>query len=154
MFKTSEKASVTMPAMATIRREILIDVDPQDAWDAVRDFGALHRRLVPGFAIDARLEGDDRLVTFASGAVLRERLVACDDAQRRLVWTIVEGPYSHHNGAVQVFSEPPGTRLTWIADLLPDELAERTGSMMSQGIEVIRQTLSRLAALDHSDLAF
>jgi hypothetical protein len=38
-------------------------------WDAVRDFGALHHRLVPGFVVEARLEGDDRVVTFFNGAV-------------------------------------------------------------------------------------
>lgn len=31
--------------------------------DAVRDWGPLHQRLVSGFATDARVEGDARVVT-------------------------------------------------------------------------------------------
>lgn len=64
--------------MASIRKNIQLQADPVDVWDAVRDFGALHTRLVPGFVADTQLDGETRLVTFASGAVQREPLVACD----------------------------------------------------------------------------
>ena len=74
-------------------------------WAALRDWGALHVRLAPGFALDTRLEGEDRIVTFFNGAVARERLVDRDEQARRLVWSIVDGPYAHHNGAAQVFAE-------------------------------------------------
>jgi hypothetical protein len=128
--------------MATVRKEFKVTVSAEQAWDAVRDFGALHERLVPGFATAAHLEGDDRVVTFFTGTVLRERLVALDDEQRRLVWSIVDGPYSHHNGAVEVFADDDGRcRLVWTADLLPDEAAERTSHFMDQGSKVIKQTL-------------
>ncbi|HEY8251130.1 MAG TPA: SRPBCC family protein [Burkholderiales bacterium] len=42
--------------MASIRREFLIDARPTDVWEAVRDIGALHTRLVPGFVTACRLE--------------------------------------------------------------------------------------------------
>jgi hypothetical protein len=84
----------------------------------------LHQRLVPGFALDARLDGADRIVTFFNGAVLRERLVDLDDEARRLVWSIVDGPYTQHNASTQVVADGQGgTRFVWIADLLPNELA-------------------------------
>ena len=51
--------------MATIRKEIRLSISADEAWDAVRDFGNLHRRLVPGFATDARMDGNDRVVTFS-----------------------------------------------------------------------------------------
>ena len=54
----------------------------------MRDFGALHTRLVPGFVIDTQLDGDARIVTFANGTVAREQLVDCDEARRRLVYAI------------------------------------------------------------------
>ena len=88
--------------MASIRKEILIDASPEDVWAAVRDWGALHERLVPGFVIDTRLDGEDRIVTFADGTVLRERLVDLDHETRRLAWSIVDGPYTHHNASAQV----------------------------------------------------
>lgn len=35
--------------MPTIYKEILIDVSPEQVWDAVSDLGAVHHRLVPGY---------------------------------------------------------------------------------------------------------
>jgi len=130
--------------MASIRKEIVVDARPDDVWAALRDWGAVHRRLVPGFVTDTRLDGPDRIVTFFTGTVVREVLVDLDDAARRLVWTIVDGPYSHHNASAQVFPDgEDGTRFVWIADLLPDEAAGRTGDMMERGINTVKQTLER-----------
>jgi uncharacterized protein YndB with AHSA1/START domain len=132
--------------MAHVRTEILIDASPEDVWAAVRDWGALHQRLVPGFAVDTHLDGDDRIVTFFNGTVLRELLVDLDDEARRLAWSIVEGPYTHHNASAQVFSHGEGSsRFVWTADLLPNELAERTAALMQQGTNVVKQTLEAQA---------
>jgi hypothetical protein len=130
--------------MATIHHEMLIDARPADVWDALRDWGALHERLAPGFAVDARLDGTDRIVTFFTGSVLRERLISLDDDARRLAWSIVDGPYTHHHGVAQVFAAgDTGTRFVWVTDLLPDEAADRTAAMMRHGLAVIRETLAR-----------
>lgn len=128
--------------MASIRRETLIDAPPDDVWSALRDWGALHERLVPGFVVDTRLDGDVRIVTFGSGTVLRERLVDLDDETRRIVWSVVDGPYAHHNASAQVLAEEDGrARFVWIADLLPDDLADSTGDAMTVGTDVVRKTL-------------
>lgn len=128
--------------MATIEIETIIDAAPHQVWDALRDFGALHTRLAPGFAVDTELDGRDRLVTFFTGNVLRERLVSCDDRARRLVWSVVDGPYAHHNGAAQVLDAYGGaTRFVWTADLLPDEAAPRTRELMARGLDAIRRAL-------------
>jgi uncharacterized protein YndB with AHSA1/START domain len=128
--------------MASIRKEISIDVPPERVWEALRDWGALHRCLVPGFVIDARLDGDDRIVTFFNGAVVREVLIDLDEEARRLVWSVVDGPYSHHNGAAQVFDDSDGrARFVWTADLLPNEAAAITDEMMERGIGVVKETL-------------
>ncbi|HEX8646616.1 MAG TPA: SRPBCC family protein [Thermoleophilaceae bacterium] len=132
--------------MASIRKEALIDASPDEVWDAVRDWGALHERLVPGFATGARVEGDARIVTFFTGAVVRERFVALDESERRLVWSIVDGPYEHHNASAQVFPADGGrTRFVWQADLLPDAAAERTSELMERGTGVVKETLEAAA---------
>jgi Polyketide cyclase / dehydrase and lipid transport len=131
--------------MASVRKEILIDANPDDVWAALRDWGAVHERLVPGFVTDARLDGDDRIVTFFTGAVVREVLIDLDDEARRLVWSVVDGPYTHHNGAAQVLESDGRTRFVWIADFLPNELAERTDALMGRGISVIKETLESAA---------
>jgi hypothetical protein len=130
--------------MATIRREVLVDASPEHVWDAVRDVGALHLRLAPGFVTDVRLEPGARVVTFGDGSVARELIVSVDDQARRLVWSVVGGPMTHHNGAVQVFAHGgSGSRFVWTADLLPDELAPRIASLMDQAMPVIQETLER-----------
>jgi Polyketide cyclase / dehydrase and lipid transport len=130
--------------MASITRQVLIDAPPDEVWDAVRDFGAVHERLAPGFVVDARLEGDARVVTFFNGAVARELLVGVDDDTRRLVYSVVESPLhsTHDNSSAQVLGAADcGSRFVWIKDVLPDELAPRIDELMEQGIGVVRQTL-------------
>jgi len=133
--------------MASIRKERTIEAPPEQVWSALRDWGALHERLVPGFAVDTSLDGADRIVTFFNGAVARERLIDLSEDECRLAWSIVDGPYTHHNGVAQVLAGENGsTRFVWIADLLPDELAAVTEQLMERGIDTVKQTLEAGAA--------
>ena len=130
--------------MASIRKEMRLDVDPEIVWGAIRDVGSVHRRLAPGFVSDCRLEdtGTARVVTFANGLTARELIVDIDDGARRLVWAVVEGRPQHHNASLQVFAEASkASRIVWIADLLPNDLAEPIAGMMEQGMRAIKQTL-------------
>jgi uncharacterized membrane protein len=132
--------------MATIRKEIFTAARPGDVWDALRDVGALHTRLVPGFVTDTRLEPGARIVTFGNGLVVHEAIVTVDNDERRLVWSASGGSLTHHNGSVQVFSNPDdATKVVWIADILPNEAAGAICAMMDQGMTVMKQTLDRLA---------
>jgi len=131
--------------MASIRREIVVDAAPERVWAAVRDVGAPHKRLAPGFVVDARLEGDARIVTFANGLVARELIVDVDDAARRLVWAVVGSPrLSHHNASLQVL--PDGerrSRVVWVADLLPNDAAPIIAGMIDQGMGIMKPTLEK-----------
>ena len=130
--------------MASIRREVRIDARPGTVWAALRDVGALHTRLVPGFVIDTQLEAGARVVTFGNGMVARELIVDLDDEARRLAWSVVGGAMTHHNASAQVFPDgPAGSRFVWIADLLPHELAPHIAAMMEQGIAIVKQSLER-----------
>ncbi|MDI3288349.1 SRPBCC family protein [Polyangium sp. 15x6] len=127
--------------MASIHREILIDAPPERVWDAVRDVGALHTRLVPGFVKDTRLEEGARIVTFGNGMVVRELLVDIDDAARRIAWSAVGTPMTHHNASFQVFDHGRHTRGVWIADLLPNELAPQITAMIEQGLAAMKKAM-------------
>jgi hypothetical protein len=130
--------------MATIRKEIHIDARPETVWGALRDVGALHTRLAPGFVTDVRMEEGARIVTFGNGMVAREVIVSVDDDARRLVWTIVGGRMTHHNGAAQVFAEGQDrSRFVWTTDLLPDAVAPAIEAMMGQAMPVIKATVER-----------
>ena len=133
--------------MASIHKEIIIDAHPDQVWDALRDFGALHTRLVPGFVLDTRLDGDARIVTFSNGTVAREILVDCDDGKRRLVYAIVSERVRQHSASAQVFAEPDGrTRFVWIADVLPNEIAPYMSAQMDQGTLAMQKALGRAVA--------
>ena len=128
--------------MASIHREVTIRAHPDAAWSALRDVGALHTRLAVGFVTDVRMEPGARVVTFANGMVVRELIVAVDDAARRVAWAVVGGPMTHYNASAQVFAHGVNeTRFVWIADLLPDEMAPGVAAMMDQGLAAIRRTL-------------
>ena len=110
--------------MASIHNDIPLNAPARDVWDAVRDFGALPERLVPGFVTACRLDGDARIVTFANGSVAREMLVDCDDTRRRLVYAISNERLKHYSASVQVVADGERkSRLLWTIDMLPNELA-------------------------------
>ena len=120
-----------------------VEAPAESVWDAVRDVGAVHERLVPGFVVDTRLEDGARVVTFANGVVARELIVDVDDTARRLVWAVVGSPrLTHHNASVQVV--PDGerrSRVVWIADVLPNEIAGYMAGLLDQGLAVMKKTL-------------
>ena len=128
--------------MACVRNEMHIDAPVGEVWDALRDWGALHERLAPGFAVDVRVEGEDRVVTMFTGSSVRERIIDVDDEHRRLAWTIVDGPYAHHSGSAQAVEDAGGgTCFIWISDVLPHEVAGPTRQYMDRGSRVIKATL-------------
>ena len=130
--------------MASIHKETLIECDPATVWDAVRDVGAVHTRVAPGFLTGCRMEEAPlaRVVTFANGMVARELIVDVDDAARRLAWSVVGGRLSHHNASMQVLASGEGhTRVVWVADLLPNELAGAIAGMIEQGLAAMKRTL-------------
>src|SRR5438067_2212101 len=134
--------------MASIRKEFTTIVPAAEVWDAIRDFGAVDTRLAPGLIADCRLDGDEaRIVTFMGGMVLRETLIDLDDEARRLVYSAAGGGAEHHNAAVQVFEDRGGhTRVVWVADLLPHDLAPEVSGLMDMVAGVIKSTLeARLA---------
>jgi carbon monoxide dehydrogenase subunit G len=133
--------------MASVRKEIETDARPEDVWAAIRDIGALHTRLVPGFVIATRVEPGARVVTFGNGVEIREPIVDLDDAARRLVWSAEGGGTTHYNASVQVFGATGGgSRVVWIADFLPHDKKGQIEAMMEQGIAVMKKTLDRLGA--------
>lgn len=128
--------------MASIHREILIEARPEDIWDAIRDVGAVHRRLAPGFVVDTKMDGDARIVTFGNGIVAREIIVDIGEEARRLVWSVVGGRMTHHNASLQVFADRDNRgRVVWIADLLPNDIAGVIAGMIEQGMATMKRTL-------------
>ena len=137
--------------MASIRKEIITRARPEDVWAALLDVGALHTRLVPGFVVDTKLDGDTRVVTFGNGMVIREPILEINDATKRVAWAAVGGPFTHYNSSAQVFAERDGSsKVVWLADVLPHEAATAVDEMMTQGANVMKDTLDRLSEAAHA----
>ena len=131
--------------MASLRKELSLDADRKHVWSALRDFGAVHTRLAPGFVTGTTMDGETvRVVTFFNGSSARETLVSCDDASRRLVYAIIGGRATHYSAGAQVFDDGPGrSHLVWIVDVLPDAIAPYIDDMMRRGVAVMAATLEQ-----------
>ena len=130
--------------MASIRKEFVVAAPPDEVWAAFRDIGSIHTRLAREFVVNTRLDGDSRVVSFANGVTVRERIVDIDDRARRLAYAIVESPpITFHHASFQVFPDGADqSRIVWIADLLPNEAAATFEGMMEQGCRAMARTLS------------
>lgn len=133
--------------MASIIKQIEIDAPAAEVWDAVADFGAVHTRFAPGFVTNVELVPGARMVTFGTGQVAKELFLGCDPAAMRLAYSVQTERFAHHSASFQV-SDVGGSRcrLTWTADVLPDEAAPYLSGMMDQGLEVAGRTLGRVQA--------
>ena len=128
--------------MATIRKEMELAVPAALAWDALRDIGAVAERLAPGFVRECRLDGEARLITFANGLRVLERIVAVDDGARRLAYSAISERLENHHASFQVLDDgPAGCRVLWIADVLPHAAGKMVGAMMEEGAAVMKKTL-------------
>lgn len=133
--------------MASIHNDIPLNASARDVWDAVRDFGALHERLAPGFVTACALDGDARIVTFANGSMAREILVDCDDARQRLVYAISNERLKHYSASVQVIADGERrSRLVWIIDMLPNELAAYVEGQTKEAVVAMLKAFPPAAA--------
>jgi uncharacterized protein YndB with AHSA1/START domain len=127
--------------MASIYKEVLIEASPEDLWAALRDVGNVHH-LFRGVLADARLEGDARIVTFAGGQVVRERIIAIDDERHRIAYAVVRDGLAHHNASMQVFADGERrSRFVWVSDFLPDGAEASIRPLVEQGSAAIKRTL-------------
>ena len=132
--------------MASIRREFEVNAPAEAAWAAVHDFGAVHERLAPGFVVDARVDGDARVLTFGNGMVAREVLVDVDHAARRLVYSVQGGAFTHDNAAVRIVPlDKNRCRFIWHRDMLPNDLADAVAAMMDEAVPIMKRTLEQPA---------
>ena len=130
----------------TISKTFVTDVPADQVWEALADVYALPTRLAAGFVTNSRRDGDDRLLTFANGMEVRERILAIDEAHRRVVYSAIGGEMSFHRATATVAMRPDGrTQFEWTAQLSPAELAPGIDGMMEVGAAAIKRTLEAAA---------
>jgi uncharacterized protein YndB with AHSA1/START domain len=130
--------------MATVRVETDINVSPRRVWDAIADVGAVHQRLLPERVVDARIEGDTRILTMPDGSRVRELIISVDHSIRRMAYAVTEGqrlPLTYHHAAFQVIDQGDRSRLVWLTDVLPHAMADAVQARVERGIIEIKQIL-------------
>lgn len=129
--------------MALLRTEISIAATPAEVWDVIGDFRVGPLRMAPGFVVGCEADADTRVVTFADGTVVHEKLVAVDEGERRITYSVIGGSVRPDRDVaqMQVVPEDGGCRFVWTRDLRPDELGPGFQAAMDRGAEVIRRTL-------------
>ncbi|MFI1919128.1 SRPBCC family protein [Nocardia sp. NPDC020380] len=131
--------------MATVRVEFDIEADAESVWKVISDWASAPVRMAPGFVTESvEAENGDRVVTFASGAVARERFIALDEDRRRVVFSVVGEALkpTHDNASMQILPrEAGGCTFVWIHDVLPDAFGEPMLATMQAATPVIQQAL-------------
>ena len=124
--------------MASIQMDIPLQAPAEHVWKALRDVGEV-KALFPGVLAGSQLEGDSRVVTFANGMHVKERIVDIDEKARRVAYAVVEWLTTHHNASMQVVPDGEArSRLVWVTDLLPNELAPQVRGLMEQGAKAVQ----------------
>ena len=129
--------------MSTIRKVIEIDASADAVWDVIRDVGAVHTRLAPGFVVDTQLEPGARVVKFVNGVSAKELIVGLDPQLRRLAYAVVGGSVTHHNASFEVIASGASrSQLVWTTDFLPDTAVTALQPMIETGSAVMQRTLN------------
>jgi hypothetical protein len=129
--------------MASIIKDIELDVGAEVAWAMLRNVGAADKAFAPVLT-DSRLDGEVRTVTFASGMVIKEQIVDIDEANRRVAYAVIEGRFSHHSASMQVLDRGAGrSTVVWTTDLLPNEAAPMVRELTEQGAKALQANVRR-----------
>jgi hypothetical protein len=129
--------------MASLYRDIPLTTDAARVWATLRDSRNI-ARVFAGVLTDVKVDGDLRDVTFANGNVVRERIVAVDDARMRVAYTVCGPNFEHHAASMQIVADETGgrCRLLWTCDFLPDERRALVEPLMDAGCAAAARTLA------------
>jgi hypothetical protein len=128
--------------MASIHKQLAVEVGPDEAWAALRLVGEPHKLFSPVLT-DAKLDGDTRTVRFANGMVLQERILEVNDELRRVAYSAADAPgMTYHHASMQVLDAGPGRCLfVWITDFLPPGIAGNIAPLIDQGAKALKTNL-------------
>ena len=128
--------------MASITQRITVDVAADTAWSALRNVADAHKLFAPVLS-DSQLSGDTRTVRFANGMVVREHIIDVDDAERRVAYTVLDGPgMTYHHASMRVENAGPGHCLfVWTTDFLPSDAETSLAPLIEQGASALKRNL-------------
>jgi hypothetical protein len=128
--------------MASITQRTTVDVGAETAWAALRNVAEAHKLFAPVLT-DCQLSADTRTVRFANGLVVHERIIDVDDAERRVAYTVLDGPgMTYHHASMRI--EHAGSEhclFVWTTDFLPEAADKVLSSLIEQGTSALKRNL-------------
>lgn len=122
------------------RREVVIGVPADQVWAVVSRPELIHLWF-PGMAA-CQVDGDQRVITLASGIPLVETLLTNDPIQRRFQYRLNGGIFAEHLGTVDVHAIAPDRSLVvYSSDVSPAAMALVLGGATHGALEELRRQL-------------
>ena len=130
--------------MASLHKQLVINVAPEEAWAALREVGEAYRLFTPVLA-DSRLDGDVRTARFGNGMIVHERILDVDDQRRRVSYAATDVPgMTYHHASMQILDGGAGRSLfVWITDFVPQDVAGNVAPLIEQGSQALKTNLER-----------
>lgn len=129
--------------MARIEKTIDIDRSADDVWAVVGDIGAISTWL-PAIGESSFHDGV-RECTMDGGGTLHEQISNHDDANRSYEYEITEAPMplEHHHAWMSVEEIDGGSRVTWITEIAPDDMAAAMEPVFEEGMQSLKAHLEQ-----------
>jgi carbon monoxide dehydrogenase subunit G len=123
--------------MGKATSEIDIDRSADEVWKVVGDFGGL-AGWMPG--IEKCTVTDDVRTVETGGMEIGEQLVARDDAQRTISYSIVSGPapVDTHQATITVTPSGSGSHVTYEVEATPDSMVEMLNGIYAQSLDALK----------------
>lgn len=129
--------------MARIEKTIDIDRSPDDVWAVVGDVGAISTWL-PAIG-ESSFQDGVRECTMDGGGTLREQISNYDEDTRSYEYEIIESPMplEHHHAWMSVTEAEGRSRVTWITEIAPDDMAAAMEPVFEEGMQSLKAHLQR-----------
>ena len=122
------------------RRQVLIDVPADRVWALVSRPELIHLWF-PGM-VACQVDGDQRVITLASGIPLVETIINNDPTQRRFQYRLNGGIFSEHLGTIDVHEIEPGRSLVvYSSDVSPAAMSLVLGGATQGALQELRRQL-------------
>ena len=130
--------------MASIYKELSIEVAAETAWAALRAVGDAEKAFAPVLS-ESKLDDDMRTVKFANGLIICERILDVDEGRRRVAYSAVNAAgILFHHASMQIFDAGPNRcRFVWITDFHPKEIAGNLAPLIEQGTAALKKNLEK-----------
>ena len=128
--------------MASIHKQLAIEVALEDAWAALREVGDAYKLFEP-VLVDSRLDGDIRTARFANGMIVHEHILDVDEQRRRVAYTATDVPgMTYHHASMQMLeARDGGSEFVWITDFLPAGMTDTIAPLIDQGAQALKKNL-------------